>query len=242
MATEFELKIFSSSLFLLSRALIWQQYLATAHPLHTLTPNRISKHARLIQHLDSSSHIGTRRAHQLSGIIVITGRDLLCAVSISSIVSLQAHNGAEGERRWRMEGVERETKREKPRERKQERETKREGRNGGIHSHTGGVETQVEISSLYSSFRNLSLHYLATLVADIVSILPHGVLQRFLVELGGLGGDGVTVHLVLILQTHQTLPLHVSVQVVDQMQHISKLGVPYRSVLWNHRQHEAGSK
>ena len=40
---------------------------------------------------------------------------------------------------------------------------------------------------------------LFALVADIVSILPHGVVQWLLVELGGGRGDGLTLHQVLVL-------------------------------------------
>ena len=57
---------------------------------------------------------------------------------------------------------------------------------------------------------------LLALVADVVSILPHGVVQRLLTELGGGGGDGLTLHQVLILQSHQRLPLHICVQVVNR--------------------------
>ena len=73
-------------------------------------------------------------------------------------------------------------------------------------------------------------HFLA-LIANVVSIFPHGVLQRFLVELGGGGSDGLAVHQVLVLQAHQTLALDVFVQIIHWAQHICKLGVTNWSVL-----------
>ena len=40
---------------------------------------------------------------------------------------------------------------------------------------------------------------LVALVADIVGVLPHGIVQGLLVELGGRRSDGLTLHQVLIL-------------------------------------------
>ena len=68
-------------------------------------------------------------------------------------------------------------------------------------------------------------------MADIVSILPHGILQRFLVELRSSGGDGITGHQVFILKTHPTLPLHILIKFIHKIKYISKLRMANRSIL-----------
>ena len=69
------------------------------------------------------------------------------------------------------------------------------------------------------------LPYLLALVADIVSIFPHGIVKRLLVELGGGGGNGLTLHLVLVLQAHQTLALHILKEVHHWPQNVCELRV-----------------
>ena len=69
------------------------------------------------------------------------------------------------------------------------------------------------------------LPYLLALVADIVGIFPHGIVKWLLVELGGGGNDGLTLHLVLVLQAHQTLALHILKEVHHWPQNVCELRV-----------------
>lgn len=69
-------------------------------------------------------------------------------------------------------------------------------------------------------------------MADIVGILPHGIVQRLLVELGGWRSDGIALHEVLVLQSHHTLPLHILVQIHDGIKDICQLSMGNGGVLY----------
>ena len=62
--------------------------------------------------------------------------------------------------------------------------------------------------------------YLLALVADIVGVLPHGIVKWFLIELGGGGSDGFALHLVLVLQAHEALALHILKELHHWVQYI----------------------
>ena len=73
--------------------------------------------------------------------------------------------------------------------------------------------------------------YFLALAADIVGVLPHGIVQWLLVELGGGGGDGTALHLVLVLQSQETLPLGVIEEGCDWVQDLLQGGVSDGRVL-----------
>lgn len=69
---------------------------------------------------------------------------------------------------------------------------------------------------VHTALRALWLEYFNTdllaLVAEVVGILGHGILEWLLVELGGRRGDLFTLHLVLILETQPALAFYVLVE------------------------------
>ena len=91
--------------------------------------------------------------------------------------------------------------------------------------------TTTNLGQYHKLCPSVALTDLLALVADIVGIFPHGVLQGLLVELGSGGHQGLAVHLVLVLQAHQTLPLHILMELIHRPQHVSKLRVANGSVL-----------
>ena len=80
------------------------------------------------------------------------------------------------------------------------------------------------------------LRNLFALEADIVGILPHGILHGLVVELGSRGRNSLTLGLVLVLQTQHTLVLHIIVKTEKRCGYFCKLGVADRSFLTKQKQ------
>ena len=72
---------------------------------------------------------------------------------------------------------------------------------------------------------------LLALVAHIIGVFPHGILQGLLIELGRRGGEGLTFHLVLKLYSEKTLSLDIFIQLSGWLKNISKIWMRNRSVL-----------
>lgn len=87
---------------------------------------------------------------------------------------------------------------------------------------------------MYADFTLLNTDLLA-LVAEIVGILGHSILEWLLVELGGGGGDLVTLHLVLILKTEHALALYVLIQLGYRLLYITQGRVGDGDVLGKRR-------
>ena len=84
--------------------------------------------------------------------------------------------------------------------------------------------------------------HLLTLEADVVGVFPHGVVQRLLVEFGRGGRDGIALHLILVLQSQETLPLRVVVEGRDRVQDLLQGWVGNRRVLGGREGGEGGRR
>ena len=72
---------------------------------------------------------------------------------------------------------------------------------------------------------------LFALEADIVGILPHGILHGLTVELGSRGCNSLALGLILIFQTQHTLVLHIIIKTEKRCGYLRKLRVADGSFL-----------
>ena len=75
------------------------------------------------------------------------------------------------------------------------------------------------------------LGYLFALEADVVGILPHGILHGLVVELGSGRCDSLAFGLILILQTQHTLVFHVIIKRKKGCGYLRELGMADGSFL-----------
>ena len=66
---------------------------------------------------------------------------------------------------------------------------------------------------------------LFALEANVVGILPHGILHGLVEELGSRGSDSLTLGLILVLQTQHTFVLHVVIKTKKRCGYLCKLGM-----------------
>ena len=82
----------------------------------------------------------------------------------------------------------------------------------------------------------VALGNLFALEADIVGILPHGILHGLVIELGSRRCNSLTLGLILILQTQCTLVLHIIIQTEKRCGYLCKLGMADGSFLSKQKQ------
>ena len=169
-------------------------------------------------------------------------------MSLTSIVSLGGGEGRGGEeRKGKREGRREDERRGEERKGKErgkgEEKTRGEERRGEGRGGEGrrGEKRRREGEIRGGLLTGMGCSHLLALEADIVGVFPHGVVQRFLEELGRGGSEGVALHLILVLQPQKALPLRVLIEGGDRIQHLLEGGVGNGRVLGGREGREARS-